>query len=795
MKIRARKFEKRLWGGFSSDALADLTAMESDKEKPRRGAKAAYALARWFASKGEFQAALVHIVKMRELDSAIARDRRQHLLEALLLCRLGRAIEARTLLESVTQREPFDPSAALVLANTWNRAVVGSDDDADDDKVLHNLNGVFSHFVLAGLRKADRDQPLTIDNIEADQRPIDAGGADAKISIILPAYNAEDTILTALGSLARQTWQNFEVLIVDDNSSDGTADIAADFCSLDRRFRLIRRGVNAGNYVCRNQALAEATGDYVTVQDADDWSHPARLAMHMADMRFHDRLINISTWVRTTDDLCFFETRRKDLSLMGTNFSSLMFKRSMLDITRPWDHVRVTGDKEFLFRVEQILGLEPTRSFLPNCPLALGRSRETSLTRSKETDVATIFHGLRREYKEASRWWLAGLDIEAIRASGWEQKPPFVDVPPPIRPDRTVRPPLDVLFVADWNLEGGAVNSAVNMIHAARSEDLSCGIFQYRRYDLNVDRPLSHDIRNFAQKHDLDIIAPGEKVCARNVVITYPVVVNHLMDLFPEIEHDRLFVVVNQMAERDTERLDIAYDPLRVRANLRRLFGSEGQWAPISDYVRELMIADPRYPVPTKATWTPLIDIQQWCNKEPRRRGRDGKIPLLGRHGRDHYLKWPSSALDVANAYCADRRCVTRFLGGARFARRVLGRFPSNWREERFGARDPRAFLSQLDFFLHYPHESYIEEFGRAVMEAMAVGIPVILPPAFRRTFGKAAKYASPGECWSTVLDLWEDRDGWTEGAHAGQRFVMANCSYDRFASRLSEEAQPQGGV
>jgi glycosyltransferase involved in cell wall biosynthesis len=165
-------------------------------------------------------------------------------------------------------------------------------------------------------------------------------------------------------------------------------------------------------------------------------------------------------------------------------------------------------------------------------------------------------------------------------------------------------------------------------------------------------------------------------------------------------------------------------------------------------------------------------------------------MPLLGRHGRDHYLKWPSSAEDVANAYCADRRCVTRFLGGARFARRVLGRLPPNWREERFGARDVRAFLSQLDFFLHYPHEGYVEEFGRAVMEAMAVGIPVILPPPFERTFGNAATYASAETCWPTVQELWDHRDRWAEAALAGQRFVMANCSYDRFASRLSEEAQ-----
>ena len=61
-----------------------------------------------------------------------------------------------------------------------------------------------------------------------------------------------------------------------------------------------------------------------------------------------------------------------------------------------------------------------------------------------------------------------------------------------------------------------------------------------------------------------------------------------------------------------------------------------------------------------------------------------------------------------------------------------------------FGARDVPAFLAELDVFLHFPHADYIEEFGRAPMEAMAAGVPVILPPEFEPTFGAAALYAAP---------------------------------------------------
>ena len=77
-------------------------------------------------------------------------------------------------------------------------------------------------------------------------------------------------------------------------------------------------------------------------------------------------------------------------------------------------------------------------------------------------------------------------------------------------------------------------------------------------------------------------------------------------------------------------------------------------------------------------------------------------------------------------------------MGGAQGALKLLKRLPSNWTSLEFDATPVDRFLSELDFFLHFPHEDYIEEFGRNVMEAMAQGVPAILPPAFAETFGDA---------------------------------------------------------
>lgn len=97
-----------------------------------------------------------------------------------------------------------------------------------------------------------------------------------------------------------------------------------------------------------------------------------------------------------------------------------------------------------------------------------------------------------------------------------------------------------------------------------------------------------------------------------------------------------------------------------------------------------------------------------------------------------------------------------------------------------------RLFLADLDVFLHYPDPEYFEEFGRAPMEAMAVGVPVILPPEFEPTFGDAALYAAPEEVWSLIETLWRERAAWEARVEAGRAFVRETCAWEVFPKRLA---------
>jgi len=96
------------------------------------------------------------------------------------------------------------------------------------------------------------------------------------ISIIIPAFNAEDTLAETLDSVLAQTFADWEAIIVDDGSHDGTAALAATFAARDPRIRVVSQA-NGGVSAARNRGLAEAKGAYGLFLDADDTILPAHL--------------------------------------------------------------------------------------------------------------------------------------------------------------------------------------------------------------------------------------------------------------------------------------------------------------------------------------------------------------------------------------------------------------------------------------------------------------------------------------------------------------------------------------
>lgn len=103
------------------------------------------------------------------------------------------------------------------------------------------------------------------------------------ISIIVPVFNGEAYLDDCLSSLLAQTYRCFELLIVDDGSTDGSGEIARGYAQRDSRVRLLTKP-NGGSGSARNLGLAEAKGEYLVFVDGDDWVHPKYLELLLAGM-------------------------------------------------------------------------------------------------------------------------------------------------------------------------------------------------------------------------------------------------------------------------------------------------------------------------------------------------------------------------------------------------------------------------------------------------------------------------------------------------------------------------------
>ena len=93
------------------------------------------------------------------------------------------------------------------------------------------------------------------------------------ISVIIPVYNVEKYVASSIDSVLRQEVTNFEILLVDDGSTDGSASICDDYATRDSRIRVIHKS-NGGVSSARNMGLDNARGEWIAFLDADDWFAP-----------------------------------------------------------------------------------------------------------------------------------------------------------------------------------------------------------------------------------------------------------------------------------------------------------------------------------------------------------------------------------------------------------------------------------------------------------------------------------------------------------------------------------------
>jgi glycosyltransferase involved in cell wall biosynthesis len=120
------------------------------------------------------------------------------------------------------------------------------------------------------------------------------------VSVIMPAYNAKRYVEQTIRSVLAQTFVDFEFIIVDDGSSDGTLPILQRFAAEDARIVVISRP-NTGIVGALNDGIAKARGEFLARMDADDVCLPERFAKQVAYLREHPECVGVGTFVETID--------------------------------------------------------------------------------------------------------------------------------------------------------------------------------------------------------------------------------------------------------------------------------------------------------------------------------------------------------------------------------------------------------------------------------------------------------------------------------------------------------------
>jgi glycosyltransferase involved in cell wall biosynthesis len=276
-----------------------------------------------------------------------------------------------------------------------------------------------------------RDYPVSSTKDPADVPPVFDGPL---VSVIMTAYNVEGYIETAARSILQQSYRNLELIIVDDCSTDSTPELLKRLEAWDPRVKIILKATNDGTYVSKNMGLLQSSGEYIALQDSDDWSHPDRLAKSIAVLLKRPDIVGLTTdWLRMTTEGDIVIKAGGQISHLCC--ISLVFRRSAMEKVGFFDSVRIAADLEFIQR----LGLSYGVNAVPRLrwPLLFGRSRSDSLTASEEFGLSRIgFTEPRQLYHDASEAF-----HEAI-ARGTPAFMPFplrvrkFDAPAIIRPDK-----------------------------------------------------------------------------------------------------------------------------------------------------------------------------------------------------------------------------------------------------------------------------------------------------------------------------------------------------------------------
>jgi len=338
----------------------------------------------------------------------------------------------------------------------------------------------------------------------------------------------------------------------------------------------------------------------------------------------------------------------------------------------------------------------------------------------------------------------------------------------------------DLIIVSDLRFPGGSSQSTIEEVRVGIKQGWKIGLYHMPSKLVDNNRDINSSIS--------DHIYSGEAALLNNVqaptktkvlLFRHPSILNPDGQELPDIEAGHVLLIVNH-APINLGRIDYLL-PYCVR-KLRQKYNATPKVFPIGPLVRKAI--DEMYDgtvVLEEHDWVNVFDLERFACWRP---AIDRKTLRIGRHSRPGREKWPVNADDIRSAYPLQGDVEVHILGGATVPDDILRGRPSNWHVHKFGALPPERFLSEIDVFVYFHHPDWTEAFGRAIVEAMASGLPVIVPPHFEPLLLDSAIYCMPDGVREKLAGL-KKADVYKTYSDRGLQLAQANFAQSALVDRM----------
>lgn len=245
------------------------------------------------------------------------------------------------------------------------------------------------------------------------------------ISVVMPVYNAADFLRPALDSIINQTYKNWELIAVDDASTDASQKILKEYQAKDKRIKVLKNINNLGVSKSANKAISHAKGDYIARMDADDICYPDRFEKQTSYLQDNPDTLAVGMQchlINEKEEIIgdkLFPTSFKNIKAMmfwsiPVQQPSIMFNCKKIPVDFPWydGGFRSAEDLELIFKLFKMGKVENMSDFGLKYRI---HTRNTSLINPKKTFYLTLKSRLRAIRKHGYRPSLKGLVLTIIQ--------------------------------------------------------------------------------------------------------------------------------------------------------------------------------------------------------------------------------------------------------------------------------------------------------------------------------------------------------------------------------------------